>query len=837
MILNKPKILVVDDVPTNLVAMRKLLKCLNCEVIEAQSGNQALSSCINHDFALILMDVDMPGMDGYEVARWLKEEPTTQEIPIIFVTASFEDQEHRLLGYQAGAVDYINKPVDDVILLSKVNVFLELYNNRQLARRELARSEAMRIASTENEARFRQALSDAPTPIMLHAEDGEVILLNRVWSELTGYRITDMPHIDDWLRKSSIGGNIQDIRSRFRQQFASHGSTLFGEYAIRAANGRVLTWVVQSASLAALPDGRGLAVTMAADVTERKQAEEELRLASMVFQNSSEGMLVTDVDGTIISVNPAFTELTGYTAAEAIGKNPRILKSGRHDADFYRAMWEALNAKGSWQGEIWNQRKDGTIYVEWLSINTIFNQDGSVNRRVALFSDITKRKKDEELIWQQANFDALTGLSNRRMFHDRLAQQIKESRRAKKSLALMYLDLDEFKTVNDTLGHDIGDILLKEAAQRLCTCVRETDTVSRLGGDEFTIIVGDLEDFSNVEHIAQHIIERLSEPFLLKGEVAHVSASVGITLYPEDASDIDTLLKNADQAMYAAKKQGRRRYCYFTLAMQEATLLRMRIANDLREAVANQQFKLYYQPIVDLVTGETYKAEALIRWQHPVHGFIAPNQFISVAEETGVIKEIGELVFEEAARQVGLWRTGLNPAFQISINNSPVQINNETRTPLKWETFLSGLGLPGESIVIEITEGVLLDCNVRVNQKLKEFHEARIQISIDDFGTGYSSLSYLQKFDIDYLKIDKAFVCNLESNPKNKALCNAVIVMAHELGLKVIAEGVETAAQRDFLIEAQCDFAQGYFFSEPMTVEAFEQWIKSGQKGALDRLN
>jgi len=595
MILNKPKILVVDDVPANLVAMRKLLKRVNCEVIEARSGNQALSSCINHDFALILMDVDMPGMDGYEVARWLKEEPTTQDIPIIFVTASFEDQVHRLLGYQVGAVDYINKPVDDIILLSKVNVFLELYNNRRLARRELARSEAMRIASTENEARFRQALNDAPIPVMLHAEDGEVILLNRVWTELTGYRITDIPHIDDWLRKTSRDGNIQDIQYRFQRQFAYRGSTLFGEYALRAANGKELTWVVQSASLAALPDGRGLVVTMASDVTERKRTEEELRLASMVFQNSSEGMLVTDADGTIISVNPAFSELTGYPALEAIGQNPRILKSGRHDADFYRAMWDNLNTKGCWQGEIWNRRKDDTLYVEWLSINTIFNQDGSVNRRVALFSDITKRKEDEELIWQQANFDPLTGLSNRRMFHDRLTLLIKKCRRAKKSLALMYLDLDEFKTVNDTLGHDMGDMLLKEAAQRLCGCVRETDTVSRLGGDEFTIIVGELEDFINVEHIAQHVIERLSEPFLLGGEVAHVSASVGITLYPDDANDIDTLLKNADQAMYAAKKQGRRRYCYFTPAMQEATLLRMRIANDLREAVANQQFKLYYR--------------------------------------------------------------------------------------------------------------------------------------------------------------------------------------------------------------------------------------------------
>ncbi|QPK64771.1 EAL domain-containing protein [Methylomonas sp. LL1] len=827
MMIEKPKILVVDDIPANLVAMRSLLKRLPCDLVEASSGNQALGFSIEHDFALILLDVDMPGMDGYEVARWLKEEPSTQHIPIIFVTASYEDQQHRLRGYQAGAVDYIQKPVDDVILLSKAGIFLDLYNNRQLAKRELARSEAMRIASTENEARFRQALIDAPIPIMLHAEDGEVILLSRVWTELTGYRQSDIPRVQDWLRKGYCESNADNIPCGIDRRFAKDAWAAFGEYKVRAADGNCLTWIFRSGTLAPLPDGRSLVVTMAADLTERKRAEDQLRLASLVFQNSSEGMTVTDADGTIVSVNPAFTELTGYTAAEVMGKNPRILKSGRHDADFYRAMWDDLNHKGSWQGEIWNRRKDGTIYAEWLSINSIFNDDGSVQRRVALFSDITKRKLDEELIWQQANFDPLTGLSNRRMFHDRLAQQIKESHRNDSCMALIYLDLDEFKNVNDSLGHDMGDILLKEAAQRLLHCVRETDTVSRLGGDEFTIIVGDLEDYSKVERIAQEIIEKLSEPYVLADEVAHVSASVGITLYPDDALDFDTLLKNADQAMYAAKNQGRRRYCYFTPAMQEATLQRMRIVNDLREALANRQFYLHYQPIVELASGKTYKAEALVRWQHPVRGAIGPDEFIPIAEETGTIVEIGDWVFREAASQVVRWRAMFDPAFQVSVNKSPVQFRSNSANHIAWLELLRNLGLPGDSIAVEITEGLLLDVNIKINNKLLAFRNANIQMSIDDFGTGYSALSYLQKFDIDFLKIDRAFVCNLESDPKNKSLCTAIIVMAHELGLKVVAEGVETEAQREFLLAAKCDFGQGYLFSRPLAADEFENWINS----------
>ncbi|WP_221048524.1 sensor domain-containing protein [Methylogaea oryzae] len=594
-----------------------------------------------------------------------------------------------------------------------------------------------------------------------------------------------------------------------------------------------LVWVSFTVSLMGGASGNSyFHIAVIDDITERKQAEEAMRLASLVYENSSEAMTVTDADGIIVSINAAFTEVTGYTPEEAVGQSTKILSSGHQDRAFYQSMWHAISTTGRWQGEIWNRRKNGEIYAEWLTINTIYNNDGSVHRRVGLFSDITDKKASEELIWKQANFDHLTDLPNRRMFHDRLQQELKKARRAGLSMALMLLDLDRFKDVNDVLGHSMGDQLLRVAAQRLSGCVREADTVARLGGDEFTVILGELDEPGEVERIAQHILRVLAEPFQLGQEVAHVSASIGITLYPDDAAEIDTLLKNADQAMYAAKSQGGNRYGYFTPAMQEAAQTRLRLIADLRGALAADQFWVAYQPIVELATGAVYKAEALIRWQHPVRGLVSPAQFIPVAEETGMIVAIGDWIFREAARQVKRWRAMHHPAFQVSVNKSPAQFLSDDADHPEWFEYLQALGLPGESMVVEITEGLLLDGDAVIKGKLLALRGTGMQVSIDDFGTGYSSLSYLKKFDIDYLKIDQSFVRNLAPNSSDMALCEAIIVMAHKLGMKVIAEGVETEAQRDLLAAAGCDYGQGYLFAKPVEAEAFEQWLLGRAGGA-----
>ena len=561
------------------------------------------------------------------------------------------------------------------------------------------------------------------------------------------------------------------------------------------------------------------------DTSERRKTEEELRIAAMVYQDSSEAMMVTDAANEILAVNPAFETITGYSANEAIGKNPNIMKSGRHGKDIYQALWQALNTVGYWQGEMWNRRKNGELFAALITINTTFHSDGSVHRRVLLFSDITAKKQSEEMLWWQANFDALTGLPNRNLFRDHLSQELRKAKRTSAPLALMFLDLDGFKYVNDTLGHDMGDVLLKAAADRLNSCIRESDAVARLGGDEFTVILSELQDTGSVERVAGAILSKLATPFCLGDEIVYVSASIGITLYPEDGTEIEDLLKNADQAMYAAKQEGRNRYHYFTSSMQETAQMRMRLVNDLRVALEGNQFEVVYQPIVELSSGIIHKAEALIRWQHPIRGLINPLEFIPLAEDTGMIIAFGNWVFHEAAKQAAKWRELHHPAFQVSVNISPVQFRNEGIDSSIWFEHLRVLGLPAQGVVVEITEGLLLEATSRVKDQLLAFRDAGIEVALDDFGVGYSSLSYLKKFDIDYLKIDQSFVRNLAEGSDDMALCEAIIVMAHKLGLKVIAEGVETIEQKRLLANAECDYAQGYLFSPPVSGSHLEKLL------------
>ena len=559
---------------------------------------------------------------------------------------------------------------------------------------------------------------------------------------------------------------------------------------------------------------------------ERTRIEDELNLAAMVYQNSVEAVMIVDGDNRIIAVNPAFTQITGYQAAEVIGESPKILSSGRHNSTFYASMWDILKRTGRWQGEIWNRRKNGEEYAQWQTINTIFNADGSAHRRVTLFSDITAKKISDELIWKQANFDPLTLLPNRRMFRDRLEQEIRQAQRSGFAFAVLFIDLDRFKEVNDALGHDAGDQLLIDAARRIRDSVRDSDTVARLGGDEFTVILSNLAMTLSVEVIAQNLIDRLAEPFVLGADLVHVSASIGITFYPSDSMEVEELLKNADQAMYHAKNEGRNRFSFYAPSMQAMSDNRMRLFNDLHGALAKNQFLLHFQPIIDLSTRKIVKAEALLRWQHPQRGMIPPAEFIPLAEETGLIIPIGDWVLQESLRWAQRW-VPLGPeGFQISVNKSPAQFKD--RHFHAWFDQLLSMSLPHQTIVLEITENLLFNPDQRVIDKLLKFRDVGIQIALDDFGTGYSALSYLNQFDIDYLKIDRSFVSGLSTDPHDMALSEAIIMMAHKLGLKVIAEGVETDVQRRLLSEAGCDYGQGFFFSQPIPPEQFETLLLHG---------
>lgn len=564
---------------------------------------------------------------------------------------------------------------------------------------------------------------------------------------------------------------------------------------------------------------------MAEDITERRKNEESMQLATLMYQNSSEGMMVTDAGGAILSVNPAFSRISGYAEREVVGRQAYELTSGRQDIKFFSKMRHAIFRTGQWEGEVWHQTKKGEHYLVSLRFNTVFDEKGQAFRRVALFSDVTKKKASEELIWKQANFDTLTGLPNRRMFYERLRLEMKKSDRADVPMALVFIDLDGFKGVNDTLGHDMGDLLLQQVAERLGNCVRTTDIVARLGGDEFTVILGELKNPADVVRIAQAVLQALAQPFHLGKENAHISASIGITLYPNDGADCATLLKNADQAMYVAKQQGRNRFNYFAPFMQEATRIRMTLANELRDALHNDELRVVYQPIVELASGRICKAEALVRWQHPSRGLLSPIEFLAVAETTGIIIDIGDWVFQQAARQAKRMQQLHGADFQICVNKSSWQFRENSSDYRSWLEFLSQMQLDARSVVIEVTESLLLETGNDVSDKLASFRAANMQLSLDDFGAGYCSLAFLKRFHIDYLKIDPAFVCGMAEGRQSTSLCKAIIAMAHTMNIQVIAEGIESCAQVAELQAAGCDFGQGYLYSRPISGEELEKAV------------
>lgn len=558
---------------------------------------------------------------------------------------------------------------------------------------------------------------------------------------------------------------------------------------------------------------------------ERALAQEELHLASSIYRNSSEAVMVTDAHNRIVAINPAFTKITGYTLDDARGKDPSIFHSGRHNADFFQAIWQEVACKGSWQGEVWNRRKNGETFPSWLTINVIRSENGDIQRHVVMGSDISGKVRSDELIWRQANYDFLTNLPNRYMFQDRLEQEIRESLRHNSLLALLFIDLDHFKDINDTLGHPVGDQLLVEAATRIKSCIRASDTVARMSGDEFTVILPRLENTLDGEKVTKQIIRVLAEPYTIANKAIYVQASAGITFCPNDAAEAAQLISNADQAMYAAKASGRNRLRYFTQSLHDEAQNRLKLLTDMRSAVENQQFELHYQPIIDLASGHICKAEALIRWNHPERGMISPAEFIPLAEESGLIVGIGDWVFRKAAAQAKRWCGLFDIGLQISVNMSPVQFQSDALNIADWLAYLQTLGLDAKHLSIEITEGLLLNASNDVKDKLLQFRDAGIQVAIDDFGVGYSALSYLKRFDIDYLKIDQSFIQNLETDQDDLVLSEAIVVMAHRLGLSVIAEGVETQAQRQLLLEIGCDHGQGYFFSRPLPAAAFEEFL------------
>lgn len=652
------------------------------------------------------------------------------------------------------------------------------------------------------------------------------VIFNERWAKLRGYRLKKInPHIDTW-----ESGIHPDDFPAYQAALTAHleNRTPFfqAEYRIRTLSGPLI-WILNH-GMVIKRDAWGNPLRMAGiekDITVQKHNDEELRIAAIAFE-SQEGMIVTDSNAVIIRINKAFTRLTGYSAEEAVGRTPQLLSSGRHDKAFYLRMWASLKENGFWQGEIWNRRKNGMIFAEWLNISAVSAPDGSITHYVASFSDLTNNKEAAAEIHRLAYYDPLTQLPNRRLFQERLGKALVVSGRSGKYGALLFIDLDNFKSLNDTLGHDMGDILLTQVAERLVGCVRESDTVARQGGDEFVVMLEELsrnpeEAAIQAEEVGQKILAALNQTYQLTSYEYRNTPSIGITLFNDHLETVDDLLKRADIAMYAAKATGRNTLRFFDSEMQAAVTARATLEADLHRALTENQFKLYFQ----LQAHQDHRvigAEVLLRWEHPERGLILPSEFIPLAEETRLILPIGLWVLDSACVQLKTW--GDMPQtrhLQLAVNISAHQFH-EACFVEQVRTVLEKHAIPPDRLKLELTESLVLDNIDDTIIKMQELKKIGVHFSMDDFGSGCSSLAYLTQLPLDQLKIDRSFVHNIGLKPTDAVIVQTIIGMANNLGMDVIAEGVETEEQRAFLALHGCPAIQGYLFGRPVPLGEFE---------------
>ncbi|MFZ5594315.1 MAG: sensor domain-containing protein [Pseudomonadota bacterium] len=684
--------------------------------------------------------------------------------------------------------------------LEKVNIALRA----EIAERMLAQ-EAMH-QSEERLARFFAASYEG---LFFH-DQGKILDVNPAIPEILGYAADE-----------TIGRNvIEFVAPRSRQQVLCNMQAGFeGAYEIFIIKKDGAQIPVEIRAKTVEYQGRAIRMVAVQDISEYKKAEERQRLAASVFDNTIEAIVITDAQKGIVAVNKAFTDITGYESHEALGENPRFYQSGRHNKTLPAELSKSLETHGQWRGEVLNRRKNGEIYPAWECVTAIKDDEGQITNYLAVFSDISAIKESEKRLTYLAHHDALTGLPNRLLFLASLNQALRRAKRHKQQVALLFLDLDRFKIINDTLGHACGDRLLQEIAIRLKNCVRAEDTVARLGGDEFTIILSEVAHAEDAAILAKKIINTVAQPIYVDGHEITTSTSVGISIYPDDAEDSEGLAKAADAAMYRAKESGRHNYQFYAAELTEKAFEHLSLEQGLRQALAREEFVLHYQPQFLLKNNSIYGVEALIRWQHPKLGLVPPDKFMAVAEETGLIVPIGEWVLHTVYHQAKAWRAAGLPQLQIGVNIVGRQIlQGQILNTLYTVMEESGMR-PGElQLELEITEGDLEIAEHSI-ELLRNLKSLGVTLAIDDFGTGYSSLSRLKHLPIDTLKIDRSFVRDIPHDPDDVAIANAIIAMARSLKLKVVAEGVETADQLAFLRTQQCDIVQGYFLNKPVPAD------------------
>ncbi len=724
------------------------------------------------------------------------------------------------VGGETPVFEWVHRDVDGWDITCEVRLVRLRSGERWLVRGsilDIGERKRIEAALRESEAKFAAVFRVCPESISISSVDeGVYIDVNDAYEQVFGYRR------DRMLGRSALDLGVwvdalerRDLVRRLEQDRIVQDF----DASIRRADGEIRTARMSGGMLEL--NGKRCVIMVARDVTRQREQEEALRLAARVFESTAEGILITDPRSRIVAVNQAFTELTGYTEAEARGRQPSLLASGRHDRRFFDEMWEGINRNGRWHGEVWNRTQAGEVRPYLITISTLRDELGTVLNYVGVLRDISTIKQSQQQLEYLANYDALTGLGNRNLFYTRLKVGIERASRHRRQLAVVFVDLDNFKVINDTLGHDVGDVLLSEIAKRIKTCVRQEDVVCRLGGDEFTVYIEDFVDAQALVGTAQRLTQAISESCHITGHDIFVTASIGISVYPNDGKTTSELLKNADTAMYKAKEQGKNGFQFFREDMNARAFERLVFVSGLRRALERGEFRLVYQPQVQLSDRQVQGAECLLRWSHPDMGEVSPGSFIPVAEETGLIVPIGEWVFREVCRQLREWG---GASVRVFVNVSARQF----RQPELVDFIASSLkeaGLRPDALAVEITESALIDDPENAAATLGRLKDMGLTIALDDFGTGYSSLSYLKRFPIDCLKIDRTFVRDIATDPDDAAIVTAIITMAQSLKLEVVAEGVETQQQVDFLRARGCLAAQGYFFSKPLPADLALEWL------------
>jgi diguanylate cyclase (GGDEF)-like protein/PAS domain S-box-containing protein len=828
-IIAKPIVLVVDDLPENLSTISEMVSSLGVDVRIAANGPTALRfASLEPRPDLILLDIMMPGMDGHAVLQKLRAQPETCNIPVIFVTAldSTHDEE---VGLQEGAVDYITKPIKPGVLRTRVLAQIELKKARDLLAGQKAWLEqevTRRVAENKQlESRLQVALNTSGFGIWEH----NYVSGSNVWSTslaqmlgrssgpATAAEALALIHPED----RHLGEEAMSSRNdefHFEELRMQH---LDGHWVWSDVRGRVLQRD---------KDGKPTQVlgTMA-DISRRKVAEAEHRLSSIVFSGISDGVCITDPQGDILLTNQAFVKVTGYESAEALGKNPRMLRSGVHGAEFYRDMWVSITKHGNWQGEITNRRKDGELVREWLNISAVHDRYGRLTNFVGIFSDLSEREEAAERIQYLSSYDPLTNLPNRNLFNDRLNQALINAHRFNRETAVILLDLDRFRIINDTLGPPVGDEILIEIARRLNLQVRDGDTVGRRSGNEFGFVMANLSHERDVIALAQRMLDAITVPFAIAGQSIVITASIGISVSPRNGSDVDTLLKSADAALLRAKKAGRNTFRFYSPEMDADAERRLGLETALRDALLHNELTVFYQPQISLESGNLIGMEALLRWNSPQFGSVSPVEFIPIAEETGLILPIGEWVLRTACKQTRRWLDLGLVNLRVAVNLSTRQFRQANLPGLVSEV-LAESGLPASALELEITESAFIDDVEEAITQCRALKAIGSKLSLDDFGTGYSSLAYVSRFPFDKIKIDQSFVRDIIENPVNAAIATAAIVMARSMNLSVLAEGVETEAQASFLRGRRCDAMQGYLFSRALPAAEFEQLMVGNKR-------